>query len=370
MGRILHTADLHVGVSTHGTLDPVSGVSTRLLDLSLTLDWMSSLVAEQDLDMVAIVGDVAHARDLSGPELNILRDWLAGLRVPVIIVGGNHDPEKHPARRCALEALAMDDVRVIMRGETVAVAGQPFICVPYPNRTALVAAGASYHDAAEMVAEFVAHELAECSIAPVVLPHMTTAGSHYRKESQPNLMTGTDIVVPTSALNQPGVNVVLMGHIHERQEVGGCHYAGSPLSLDFGARVAKGVNIVDLDLGEVEFVENPHDRRFVTIALDKNLCGPMDGVQPGCFIRLVADQKIPAEARRALTDDLKAQDPAAIYFIEKVAPEVRPLAQKVVAALTPETAIEVYCKEKGGEFAEHAAEILDIYKEVGSVEGA
>jgi len=36
--RILHFADLHLGVETYGGVDPATGLSTRLIDVLKALD--------------------------------------------------------------------------------------------------------------------------------------------------------------------------------------------------------------------------------------------------------------------------------------------------------------------------------------------
>ena len=41
--RILHFADLHIGVENYGRTDPQTGLSTRLIDFLSTLDELVSM---------------------------------------------------------------------------------------------------------------------------------------------------------------------------------------------------------------------------------------------------------------------------------------------------------------------------------------
>ena len=63
--KILHFADLHIGVENHGFPDPVTGVSTRLLDFLQTYDEMIDYAIDQNVDLVVFAGDAYKVRDPS-----------------------------------------------------------------------------------------------------------------------------------------------------------------------------------------------------------------------------------------------------------------------------------------------------------------
>src|SRR5512147_1353612 len=92
--KILHLADLHLGVENYGRVDPATGLHSRLIDYLDRLDEALALGLDAGVDLVLIAGDVyknrspnpTHQREFAR-RLNRLRS--AG--VPVFILTGNHD---------------------------------------------------------------------------------------------------------------------------------------------------------------------------------------------------------------------------------------------------------------------------------------
>jgi exonuclease SbcD len=52
--RVLHLADLHIGVETYGRIDPTTGLHTRLLDYLQRLDEALDIVRNKGVDLVLI----------------------------------------------------------------------------------------------------------------------------------------------------------------------------------------------------------------------------------------------------------------------------------------------------------------------------
>ena len=51
MIKLLHLADLHIGMENYGRVDPATGMHTRLLDYLARLDEAIDFALEEDVDM-------------------------------------------------------------------------------------------------------------------------------------------------------------------------------------------------------------------------------------------------------------------------------------------------------------------------------
>ena len=57
--RVLHFSDLHIGVENYGRTDPVTGLSTRLLDFLSTFDELVDYALDNNVDVrTTVIGDV------------------------------------------------------------------------------------------------------------------------------------------------------------------------------------------------------------------------------------------------------------------------------------------------------------------------
>ena len=63
--KILHFADLHLGVETYGHINPETGLSTRLEDSLKALDRLVDYALENRVDLVLFCGDAYKTREPS-----------------------------------------------------------------------------------------------------------------------------------------------------------------------------------------------------------------------------------------------------------------------------------------------------------------
>ena len=63
--KILHFADLHLGVESYGRIDPATGLSSRLLDFLSALDQVVDFALENKIDLVLFCGDAYKSREPS-----------------------------------------------------------------------------------------------------------------------------------------------------------------------------------------------------------------------------------------------------------------------------------------------------------------
>ena len=92
--KILHFADLHLGVETYGRLDPATGLSSRLLDFLNVLDQVVDFAIENRVDLVLFCGDAYRSRE---PTQTHQREFarrinrLSTSGIPIFLLVGNHD---------------------------------------------------------------------------------------------------------------------------------------------------------------------------------------------------------------------------------------------------------------------------------------
>jgi len=94
MVKILHFADAHIDIATHGKHDPESGLPIRVLDFLKSLDTIVDTAISEKVDLVLFAGDAYKDRT---PSPTFQREWgrriirlpMAG--IPVLLLVGNHD---------------------------------------------------------------------------------------------------------------------------------------------------------------------------------------------------------------------------------------------------------------------------------------
>ena len=92
--KILHFADLHLGVETYGRIDPATGLSSRLLDFLNALDQVVDFAIKDRVDLVLFCGDAYRSRE---PTQTHQREFarrinrLSTSGIPIFLLVGNHD---------------------------------------------------------------------------------------------------------------------------------------------------------------------------------------------------------------------------------------------------------------------------------------
>jgi len=140
--KILHFADLHLGVETYGRTDTATGLSTRLLDSLASLDKVVDYAIENSVDLVIFCGDAYKTRE---PTQTQQREFarrisrLSAADIPIFLLVGNHDLPNAVGRATSTEifdTLSVKNVYVSNRpdifkipthGGTVQVASLPWL---------------------------------------------------------------------------------------------------------------------------------------------------------------------------------------------------------------------------------------------------
>ncbi|RME39133.1 MAG: exonuclease SbcCD subunit D [Thermoflexia bacterium] len=290
--RLLHFADLHIGIENYGRLDPSTGVNSRVRDFLDRLDEVVTFALENEADLVVFAGDAYKTRDPSPTYQRAFAQRVKRLvdaGVPVVLLVGNHDLPLMPQRASTVDifhTLAVPNVYVgreegVLRIQTRRGPVQVAV-VPFPIRTRLLAheeyRGRSLPELDAALQEIVNGNIGALArqidpeVPAVLVAHLSVAGATYGSER--GVMIGRDTVILLSALTDPVWDYVALGHIHRHQSLHNGYppvvYSGSLERIDFGEeKEPKGFCWVQLRRRETtwRFVE-VNARPFVTIEAD------------------------------------------------------------------------------------------------------
>ncbi|MCK5392305.1 MAG: exonuclease SbcCD subunit D [Deltaproteobacteria bacterium] len=297
--KFIHLSDIHIGLQTHGKINPATGKNTRLEDILKSLDFVFNYALKESVDLVLIAGDIFH-RENPNPteEIEFARRvarLVEGSEIKVVMVLGNHDYPSAGGRASAVEIFpALDIERVtIVRKPSVHILdtdkGQVQIaCLPWAGSSGLVSKDeykslSSQEIQIEIEKRLIAiiHDLSakiDNSNPSIFLGHLSVRDAKLSGTERDTLTT-SDPVVPLSELNNTAFNYVALGHIHRYQNLNKNDptpivYSGSIERIDFTEeKEKKGFvlgEMVQTENGwkcEYEFIETPA-RKFKTIELD------------------------------------------------------------------------------------------------------
>ena len=303
--RLLHFADLHVGMENYGRLDPATGVNGRVLDFLRRFDELIDYGLEREVDLVIFAGDAYKRRN---PSPTYQRAFarrvkrLADAGVPVVLLVGNHDLPTMVQRASSVDIFRTLDVPNVVVGRVEDIhhietrrGPVQVATVPYPVRQRLLAhdeyRGLSVEQLDQALRGIVTdniHALAAKltpDVPAVLAAHLTVSSATFGSER--SVMIGRDAVILKSALADPAWDYVALGHVHKHQSLndGGYPpvvYSGSLERIDFGEEgQPKGFCWVELARGEAtwEFVE-VDARPFVTVRADvRHALNPLMALQ-------------------------------------------------------------------------------------------
>ena len=372
--RLLHFADLHLGVENYGHLDPATGLHTRVQDFTASLGFVCDLAIREQVDLIIFAGDVykncdpspTHQREFA---LQVRRLQQAG--IPLVVVVGNHDAPAAFGRATSVDiftALELDRTYVIRqpallrldtRSGPVQVAG-----LPWPTRHLLLTRD-EYKDLSQ---EAITEKIQEiCStliedfarqldpdLPAIFTAHIAAAEATY-SGSERTAVIGQDPTLLTSVLANPAFDYVALGHVHKHQNLHpGIHppvvYAGSLERVDFGEEHdAKGVCLVRIEEDATvspaprtttcEFIPTPA-RPFVTIRLevleDEDPTESIIDAIAECDLQDAVVRvlySLPADSDAAVDLDRVYQALASAFHIAGIQPQIAPTTRLRRAAI-------------------------------------
>ena len=280
--RILHTADWHMGVKTHGRYNSTHGLNQRLIDVARQVHAIKDTAEAEAADMILFAGDAFDNSTPPPTQQRLLYDAITELSAvaPIHMIPGNHD---HPVSEGLKHAFDLfreiEDVWVHDRpgSQPVAEDGCPaktmqnaaiqLTHLPWP----LSHFAGPDEDLRELYASTI-EDAAETDLPHVVTGHFTVNGS-LPAGSESAMSMSREITFGVPELS--AADYVGLGHIHKHQNLAASAqdtpivYCGSPERLSFGEENdPKGVVVFDTDYPtSYEFVELPA-RRYVTVEED------------------------------------------------------------------------------------------------------
>jgi len=331
--RVLHFADVHLGVENYGRLDVATGLHSRLLDFMRSFDELVEYALAERVDLVLFAGDAYRTRD---PSPTHQREFakrihrLASADIPVFLLAGNHDIPSTVGRANTLDifgTLEVPNVHVGRKPGTHRIQTRSgplqIVALPWMTRSHLLAReehkNRSLAEIDELTLIRVEHIL-EAQVkeldpdVPTILTfHGAVFGALYGSER--SVMLGQELVLPKSLLAQPSFDYVALGHIHKHQTLHAdpaIVYSGSLDRIDFGEeKEAKGFVVADVARGQAKFrfVELHSTRRFVTIEVEADGEDPMSQVSAAIMTHDIRDAivrlviHVPEETNHLVRDD-------------------------------------------------------------------
>ena len=319
MVRILHFADLHIGVENYSrpatdkdvddlpdTFAPdvadrrqtYVGLPTRLLDSLRAFDELVEGAIVDRVDLVLFCGDAYRTRDPSQTHQREFARRVARLTshdIPVFLLTGNHDLPNAFGRATSLEifdTLRIPNVTVASRIATHRLETRngpiQILAVPWLRKSFVAAQenvkALSFEEQNEWIQGFLTSAIAgmieetDTNVPTVIAAHGTVARATVGSER--SMLLGTDYVLLPSAFQDRRVDYVALGHIHRNQQLGESppvFYSGSVHRVDFSEESEeKGFMVVDIEPGPASGRLVRHEfkklwsRSFVTVEVTIN----------------------------------------------------------------------------------------------------
>jgi len=398
--KILHFADLHLGVESYGRTDPATGLTSRLLDFLSALDQVVDYALENRVDLVLFCGDAYKSREPSQTHQREFAQRINRLStsgIPIFLLVGNHDLPNAIGKATTTEifdTLAVKNVYVSNRPDiyriqtnsgTIQIASLPWL-----RRSALLSKeetkNLDFDQINQKLQQVLTNIIAahasklDPGLPSILAAHVWVVGAQIGSE---RLMTiGREHELLLSNVANPAFDYIALGHIHKHQvlsENPPAVYSGSLERVDFGEEEdEKGFYLVEIEPGQsfpggkdqpagkrlVSFDFHPiMGRRFLTINvnIEPEDADPtatvLRAIHPdgedkvsGAIVRLQVS--LPAEIEGQLRDnDIRGALKEAHYFT--IARDVRRearlrlgLEQRTAEEITPLEALKTYLEGK------------------------
>jgi len=386
MIKLVHLADLHLGVENYGRIDPATGLSSRLTDFLRSFDHVVGYALDEanGIDLVIFAGDAFKTRD---PNPTYQRAFAQRIRqlseggLPVVLIAGNHDLPNAANRAHAVEifdTLQVPNVHVSGTPERLQIETRSgpvqVVTLPWITRSALLARDEYKNRSLEEINDLILERLIEIvegenglidaldrAVPTVLVAHGTVQGAVYGSEQ--SVMLGHDVILPPSLVRHPAWDYVALGHIHKHQVLHTSPpvvYAGSLERIDFGEeKETKGFVVAEVERGKARYTFRPLDARpFVTVRVKAGGDDPTAQVLAaiaahdlaGAVVRVIVEMTADKESLLRVHEIRRALAPAfhvaAIVKEVERPPRLRLGQEALVAELTPLEILERYFEVK------------------------
>lgn len=267
--KIVCFADLHLGVTTYGRIDPKTNLNTRVLNTVKSLDEIIDYAINNNIKVIVFAGD-AYKNSL--PSATITKEFNTRIRraldhgIKVLILDGNHDVDRIETKKSPLNVFSdlkvegayqtrfHKEVELEIDGEAI-----KFVFLP------------TYHTESEI------REIVENTVydgKPIVyIFHGTFKGALLNDWN----IAEKETYIDPAIFDRKGVAAVVSGHLHKHQTVYNqplVFYCGSPNRVDFSEeKQPKGFVVLDVKQDctvTFDFIEIESQKMFT---LDLDLIG-------------------------------------------------------------------------------------------------
>ncbi|MCY3882872.1 MAG: exonuclease SbcCD subunit D [Chloroflexi bacterium] len=426
--RLLHFADLHIGVELYGKPIPGTPWSSRMQDFLDSFDELINHAIEERVDAVIFAGDAYKARE---PSQTHQREFARRIRrlseadIATFLLVGNHDLPNAESRAHALEIFRTLDVPNVAVGDAgwfqreghvpqvlQTRAGPLQVAfVPWPQVSHLLANSEEAESASieqlyklieRAISDLVAAqaEHIDPDIPSVLTCHLPLSDQLVADNSGSEMWMQSGAVprVPLSALHMDHFDYVALGHHHNAMQLNThppCWYSGALREVDFGdARTAKGFMTLEFDTAKprgerlsgsgAPRLHEVSGRPFVSIAVKPRDADPNGEVLAAIGERELTDAIVKveihvdrdqetllrlSEARRALAD---AHVIAGIRTVlpedsrSPLPPNIQPDASSPIETLDTYLKLRDVADERRARLLAAATEIIEESEAVGA----
>ena len=250
--KFIHTSDWHIGRQFHNV--------SLLKDQAHVLNQLIAYIEQESVDALIIAGDIydRSVPPASAVELldNVLVKICMEMKVPVILISGNHDSAERlrfgakQLRQAGLHILG--DIAKVTEPVVIpsATGGVAFYGIPYNDpemvRNLSGERISSYDEAHTYLIEQILESKSD-ELSTVLISHCFIDGAEESDSERPLSIGGSDRVSFKPCLP---FDYVALGHLHAPQFKGAEHirYSGSLLKYSFSEQhQKKGVTLVEFD---------------------------------------------------------------------------------------------------------------------------
>ena len=298
--KVIHFADVHLGMENYGKLDQETGLNSRLGDFLNSFDVLIKTAIGEAVDLVCFAGDAFKTRDPSPTYQKAFAQKIyeiASSDIPVVMLVGNHDLPGAFGKAHTLEiyktlnvpnvyTLSSDEIILVDTNKgPIQIAGLPWytknqLISKDDQRMPFEKIMAKLSGVLSKKVEILSAKIDQ-SIPSILLAHATLEGATYGSER--SVMIGSDILLSLDTLKYSRFNYVALGHLHKFQVLsdpptGGppIIYSGSIERVDFGEeKEDKGFILIDFNQANHkikttwQFIKTPA-RKFLTIKTKVN----------------------------------------------------------------------------------------------------
>ena len=322
--KLLHTADIHLGITTFGRVDPETGLNTRILDFKRSFEFLVERGLSEGIDCFLFAGDAYRTADPTPTQQKVFAECLrpvAEAGLPIVMVVGNHDHPVTFGKASALDIFGhLDgDVHVFDQPESAVIetpAGPlQLLALPWPIRSKILSKDEHQGKSPKALREFIedrytnfidrhAAEL-DPSLPAVLVGHFSVQGAEMAGSERTSLIAH-EPKFTAGDLSVPPIDYAALGHIHQYQNRAPEDAGGPPVIYPSSIeRVSfkewderKGFVLVDIDAADAE----TSDEKTTQFAFVETPARP--------FVALRIDAREAEDPTEAILDEIEEQDVA------------------------------------------------------------